>query len=155
REARAVRVYQTHTSHRPGLQRLDLDFAELHDALAVLQRDPPAGELAVLRTVYRLLPVEDHGELRSLGRDLVDVPFAAGLGHRFDLGHIDDGTGAIARVRALVIDIHFIAAVRADLVRIGAADEDAAVGFLVDPELDPELKVGVRLLRHQIATALV
>src|SRR5712691_3154541 len=89
-------------------QRLDLDLAELHDALvlhdprAVLQRDPPARELAVLDAVDGLVPVEDHGECRALGRDLVDVPFAAGLGHRLHLGDVDDRTRAVARIGALV-----------------------------------------------------
>src|SRR5712691_7258693 len=59
-----------------SLRHLHLDLAELHNALVlhgtrtVLQRDPPTRELAVLATVNGLLPVEDHRELRALGRDL-------------------------------------------------------------------------------------
>src|SRR4051794_12905948 len=95
------------------LQRLDLDLAKLHDPLvlhdarAVLQRNPPARELAVLGAVDGFLAVEDHRELRPLGRDLVDVPFAPRLGHRLDLGDIDYSTRAVTRVGALIIDVHF------------------------------------------------
>jgi hypothetical protein len=58
----------------PGLQRLDFHLAELHhalvihdafvvlDTLAVLEGDPSAGKLGVLRGIDGFLPVENHGE---------------------------------------------------------------------------------------------
>jgi hypothetical protein len=38
-----------------------------------------------------------------------------------------------------------------DLLRVLGADEDAAVGVVVGPELGPDLEVPVRALRHQEA----
>src|SRR5579872_2424050 len=63
----------------PASERLDVHLAELHDALAVLERDMAAREFAVLGAVDRLGAVERHREFRALGGDLVGVPFAAGL----------------------------------------------------------------------------
>jgi len=40
-------------------------------------------------------------------------------------------------------------------LRIGTADEDAAVGIGINPELSPDLKVCVGVLRDQMPIALV
>ena len=89
--------------------------------------------------VHGLLAVERHGEMPALGADLHGAPLAAGLRHRIDLGDIDDRAGAVGRVRALVEDVGLVAGLGADLLRI-AADEDAAVGVVADPEFGAELR---------------
>src|SRR6202043_412947 len=100
------------------LQRLDLYLAKLHHALvvfealfvletqAVLERDPSARKLGVLRPVDGFLSIEGHGECRALRRDLIDVPFAGGLRHRIDLGEADDRAGAGGWVGARIPDVH-------------------------------------------------
>src|ERR1043166_4765440 len=135
------------------LQRLDLHRTELHDAGAVLQPDAAARVLAVLDAVDGLLAVERHGELRALGDDLIGVPLVRRLGHRHHFGDVDDRAGAVPRVRPLVENIHLVAVFRRQLRRVGAADEDAAVGFGIDPELRLDLEVGEGVLRHQEAVA--
>ena len=40
-------------------------------------------------------------------------------------------------------------------MRVGATYEDAAVGIGIHPELGPDLKVTIGVLRDQMATALV
>src|SRR5207249_3441114 len=53
-------------------------------------------------------------------------------------------------------DVHLVALGGGDLLRIGAADENAAIRAVVGPELGPDLKVLVRVLRDEIpALALV
>jgi hypothetical protein len=101
------------------------------------------------------LPVERHGECRALGRDLVDVPFAPGFWHGINLSEVDDRAGAIARLGARVPDVHLIGSSTCHFVGIGAANENAAVGIGIDPELGPDLKIGIRVLRDQKAVALV
>src|ERR1700687_2233591 len=103
-----------------GLQRLDLHLAELDDTLvightlvvldaeAVLQGDPSAGKLGVLHTINGLLAVEDDSESGTLRRNLIDVPLAAGLWHRIDLGEVDDGTRAVAGIWAHIPDVDLI-----------------------------------------------
>jgi Protein of unknown function (DUF3768) len=63
-----------------------------------LQRDVPTRMLGVLGAVDGLNSIEHDRELRPFGGGVVTVPFVAGLGHRRDLGHIDDGPRAVARV---------------------------------------------------------
>lgn len=154
-------------SRPPRLQRLDLDLAEFDHALvagdalvvleaeALLQGDAAVGELAVLRVVDGLLAVEHYGEGRSLGRDLVDVPFARRLRHRIDLADIDDGAGAVFRSGTLVPDVDFVGGLGADFLGVGAADEDAAVHHLVGPEFGAQLEVAVAGLRDEEAVAFV
>src|SRR5258708_191038 len=152
----AGRLYLNRTQRSPGVsERPDLDLAEPHDAAAVLKRDPPLGELGILGAVDGLDAVEDDGELRAFGGDVIGVPLVAGLGHRRYLGNIDDRAGAVARVGARIEDVDLIGICRRDLLGIGGADEDAAVGGGVDPELRPELEVAVFLLRNQEAVAEV
>src|ERR1039458_852557 len=151
----------------PRLQRLDFHLAKFNHALvagdavgvlepqAVLQRDPSTRKLGVLRAVDGLLPIEYHSERRALRRDLIDVPFAARFRHRIDLGDVDDRAGAILLHGPRVPDIHFVGGFAADVFWIGAANEDAAVSDIIDPELGAELKVGVAVLRDQKAVALV
>src|SRR5262249_12098922 len=115
-------------AERPYSHRLDVDLAELHHALAVLQRPGPLGELGVGPADHGLDAVEGHVELRALGGDLERVPLTAGLDRRRHLGDVDDRAGAVARIGPGVEDVHLVGVLRADLVRIGAADEDAAVG---------------------------
>src|SRR5262245_38446503 len=145
-------IFQS-TRDRPGLQRPDLYLAELHHACTILKCNGPAGKLAVLY-VGCLGAVQDDGKLRALGGDLKGVPLVAGLGHRIDLGEIDDRPSAITWVRASIEDVDLIGIGRGDLLRFGAADEDTAVGGGIDPELNPQLKVGVRILRHQKGATL-
>lgn len=63
--------------------------------------------------------------------DQEGVPLAAGFIGQGDrhLGEIDDGAHAITRVGARVPDVHLIGIVGPNLVGVGAADEDAAVGI--------------------------
>src|SRR5262245_27422478 len=137
------------------LQRLDRNLAELDGARAVLQREMPLLEHAVA-DVDGLLPVERHDEMPALGGDLVSVPLARVLGHRVDLGEIDDRTGAVARIGALVEDVDLVAGPGADGGGILASNEDAAVGLLVRPELGVDLEVLVRVLADEVtALALV
>src|SRR4029077_9739483 len=118
---------------------------------AVLQRDAAFRELAVGRAVDRLGAIERDVEARALGGDLVDIPLAAGLEHGRGLGGVDDRAGAVARIGARVEDVHLIGVLGADLGGIGAADEDAAVGVVADPELGPDLEVAVIILGDQVA----
>src|SRR5581483_1838072 len=149
------------------LERLDLDFAEFHDALVVrhavrildaktvLKGDMSVGQLRVLRAVDRLLPVENDGEGRALRRNVIGIPLAGRVRHRIDLGDIDDGAGAVARIRPRVPDIDLVAIVGADLVGVGAANEYAAVGIRFDPELGLDLVILVLVLGDEEAVALV
>src|SRR5258708_7904366 len=147
-------VWQMPRSPR-GSERPGLHLAESHDAAAVLQREPALGELGILGAVDGLDAVEDHGEFPAFGGDVIGVPLVAGLGHRRHLGNIDDRAGAVTRVGARIEDVDLIGICRRDLLGIGGADEDAAVGGGVDPELGPELEVAVFLLRDQEAVAEV
>src|SRR5687768_15591686 len=65
-----------------------------------------------------------------------------------------DGPGAERRVGALVEDIRLIAALVGNLVGVGTTHIDAAVGVVADPELGPDLKVPVGVLRDQEARFL-
>jgi len=91
-----------------------------------LKRDPPARKLAIL-DVDRLSSVKNDGELGTLGSDFVGVPLTTSLGHRIDLGDINDRPGAVTWVWTRVENVDLIGIGRSDLLRIGAADEDAAV----------------------------
>jgi hypothetical protein len=48
---------------------------------------------------------------------------------------IDDGAGAVARVGPRVEDVALVAGLGSGLLGVLAADEDAAVGIVADPEL--------------------
>ena len=135
------------------LQRLDGDLAELDHARAVLQRERPFGEQAVVE-LGGFLAVEDYGDLPSLGGDFVGVPFAARLGHRVHLDEMDDPAGAVGRVLALVENVHLIAGPVGDGRGILAAKEDAAVGVVARPELDVHLEVLVFSLGDQMRGGL-
>ena len=77
----------------------------------------PRQMLGILH-IGRLLTVQRDDEMRPLRGDLVDVPLAAGLRHRIDLGDIDDRAGAIGRVRPLVEDVDLVAGLGVDNVRL-------------------------------------
>src|SRR5471030_532378 len=126
---------------RLSLERPDLDLAELHHARAILERDRSGGEQAVVGDVDRLLAVQDDHEVVALRGDLVGVPLAGRLRHRHHGGDIDDRAGAVLGIGALVEDVDLVAQHCVDLRRILAADEDAAVGVLVAPELGVDLEV--------------
>jgi hypothetical protein len=131
------RVECVRCTSRPGATHLaELDRAFLAvGAWRALQRERAALVLAVL-DIDRLGAVENDGQLRSLRGDLEGVPFAGRFRHRIDLGDVDNPSGAIARVGALVEDVHLVGIVGRDFLRIGTADEDAAIGLVVGPELD-------------------
>src|SRR6266705_2568765 len=140
-----------------GLQRPDLHLAPLDGAtggilgaVAELQGKRSLRVLAV-PNVDGLDSVQHNSQLRALGGDLVGVPLAAGFRHGRDLGHIDDRSGAIFRLRTLVVDVHFIAGDRTDLGAIGAAQENAAVRRVIRPELRLDLKVLVGIIREEIS----
>src|SRR6266699_3255791 len=145
-----------------GLQRPDLHLAPLDGAtggilgaVAELQGKRSLRVLAV-PNIDGLDSVQHNSQLRALGGDLVGVPLAAGFRHGRDLGHVDDRSGAILRLRTLVVDVHFIAGDRTDLGAIGAAQENAAVRRVIRPELRLDLKVLVGIIREEIsALALV
>src|SRR5215510_9946059 len=98
----------------------------------MLQCYAPACMLGVFGAVDGLLPVERHDECVAFGRDLIDIPFAGGLRHGIDLGQADDRTGAIVRLGALVPDVHLVGVGGCHLGGVGAANEDAAVGVVLD-----------------------
>src|SRR6202034_3575086 len=52
-----------------------------------------------------------------------------------------DRAGAIARIGPRVPDIDFVAGLGTDLLGIGAANENAAVGIRFDPEFGPDLVI--------------
>ena len=133
---------------RSQLQRLDSDLAELDHALAELQRQWSFGVHAAA-DARGFLAVEHDRKVAALGRNLHGAPLAAGLGHRVDLGVIDDGAGAVARVGARVEDVALVAGLGSGLLGVLAADEDAAVGIVADPELGVDLEVFVFFLRDQ------
>jgi hypothetical protein len=62
---------------------------------------------------------------------------------------IDDGAGAVARIGPRVVDVALVAGLGARLLGILAADKDAAVGVVADPELGVDLEVLVFVLRDQ------
>src|SRR5262244_2074176 len=133
---------------RSPLQRLYRHLAELDRALAELQREWSFGMQAAA-DARGLLAVERDGKVAALGRNLHSAPLATGLGHRVDLGVIDDGAGAVARIGARVVDVALVAGLGAGLFGVFAADEDAAVGIVADPELGIDLEVFVFVLRDQ------
>src|SRR5436309_1587967 len=145
-----------------GLQRPDLHLAPLDGAtgsilgaVAELQGKRSLRVLAV-PNIDGLDSVQHNSQLRALGGDLVGVPLAAGFRHGRDLGHVDDRSGAIFRLRTLVVDVHFISGDRTYLGAIGAAQENAAVRRVIRPELRLDLKVLVGIIREEIsALALV
>ena len=70
-----------------GLQRLDLDLAELDRAALLFSPGPTCSAIGPWRacrpaTSTVLTPLSTNDELRALGRDLIGVPLAAGFGHR-------------------------------------------------------------------------
>jgi hypothetical protein len=99
-----------------GLQCLDFYLAEFNHALvvrdtlvvlepqSVLQRNSPASKLGVFRAVDRFLPIECHSECRAFGRDIIDVPFAAGFRYGIDRGDLDEkpvpqlGSGCLSQM---------------------------------------------------------
>src|SRR5438132_3266230 len=133
---------------RSQLQRLDSDLAELDHALAELQREWSFGVQAAA-DARGLLAVEHDGKVAALGRNLHGAPLATGLGHRVDLGVIDDGASAIARVGPRVEDVTLVAGLGSGLFEVLAADKDAAVGIVADPELGVDLEIFVFVLRDQ------
>src|SRR5262249_62050229 len=89
---------------RSQLQRLYRHLAKLDRALAELQRERSFGMQAAA-DARGLLAVERDGKVAALGRNLHRAPLATGLRHRVDLGVIDDGAGAVARIGARVVDV--------------------------------------------------
>jgi hypothetical protein len=56
---------------------------------------------------------------------------------------IDDGAGAVARIGPRVEDVALVAGLGSRFLGVLAADEDAAVGIIADPELGVDLEVFV------------
>src|SRR5262245_27461843 len=137
-------------SVRRASERLDRDLAELHHARAPLQREVTFLEEAVVG-LGGLRAVEREHEVALIGGDLHRVPLAGGLERGIGLGEIHDPAGAVGRIRAGVKDVELVAVARADLLRVLAAHEDAAVGLLIGPELDVDHVILVRVLGHQMA----
>ena len=95
--------------------------------------------------------VERDHHVRPLGADLVRVPFAGGLDRCCHFSDIDDRARRVRGIRPRVVDVDFVAVGAARHLRLLAADEDAAVGRLVYPELRLDLEVAVRLLGDEIS----
>jgi GNAT superfamily N-acetyltransferase len=62
---------------------------------------------------------------------------------------IDDSASAVARVGARIKDVALVASLGAGLLGVLAADKDAAVGIIADPELGVDLEIFVFVLRDQ------
>src|SRR5258706_1003490 len=105
--------------------------------------------VGVARANNGLLPIEGDIEDRAIGFNLHHIPFVGGYGHGIDLGDIYDRTGAILLFRARIEDVHLVARHGAGLGGIGAADEDTAIGGGIDPDLGPDLEVGIGVLRDE------
>src|SRR5689334_4652917 len=65
-----------------------------------------------------------------------------------------DGTGGVVLAGALVINVHFVGTGRSDFLRVGNADENAAVRVMAYPELGADMKVAIAVFRQQMAAAL-
>src|SRR5579871_1327542 len=98
-------------------ERLDLDLAELHDALVVrhaigildaktvLKRNAPARKLRILDAIDGLLAVENDGEARSLRGNFKGVPLAGGVRNTFEItakGRSEEHTSELQSRRDLV-----------------------------------------------------
>src|SRR5690349_16510972 len=140
------------TSTRP--QRPDLHFAKLHNAGAVLERNPPTQKLVVL-PCGGTNPVKRITKVRAFRCDLVNIPLTARFQHRRRFGDIHDCAGTVIRIRPLVVNVNLVTSCVADLLRIYATKEDAAVRIRIDPELRSELKVGVGIPGNQIAVPVI
>ena len=127
-----------------------MHLAELDHAGTVLKRERSPGIVLAVLDISGLLAVEHDDEMRALRGDLVGIPFARRFRHRINLGNVDDRTGAIARVRPLVEDVDLIADLGVDLVPDVTADENAAIGLLVGPELRLDLKILVGILADEV-----
>src|SRR5438552_940888 len=107
-------------------------------------------KLAVL-DIHGLDPVQHDYQLRTSGHYLVGVPFAAGLGVGRYLRDIGDGPSPVTRVRPLVVYIHLVGTLTADVFGIGIANKNTAIRRVIRPELGPYLEVLVGVLRDQMA----
>src|SRR5207244_3476554 len=138
----------------PDLHLAPLDraaFDTLH-AGSVLQREWPGRVLAVLHADC-LHAVQLHRELVALRADLVGVPFAARLvdDRHGNGGDVDDRARTVLRLGADIPDVDLVAGCGAHFRRIGAAEENTAVGVRRGPEFGADLEIPVGILRDEIA----
>src|ERR1043166_5813391 len=129
------------------LQRLDLYLAPLDGAaggsfvkVAKLEGNMAFRKLAVL-DIHGLDPIQHDYKLRTSGRYLVGVPLAAGLGVGRYLRDIGDGPSPVTRVRPLVVYIHLVGTLTADVFGIGIANKNTAIRGVIRPELGSDLEV--------------
>ncbi len=65
---------------------------------------------------------------------------------------MDDGSGAIGRIRGLVKDVRFVACPVGQVFDIGATHVDTGIGVIANPELGADSKIGVRVFRNKKLT---
>src|SRR5678816_5039 len=120
-------------------------------AIAELERERPRRKLAVIH-FGRDDSVHFDGHFRTPRVDFQRVPFTSGfirVGNRH-LREIDDRSRSIFLTGALVVDIYFIGIIGADFLGIGDADEDAAVGGGISPELGIDLEILIGVFRDEL-----
>src|SRR4029453_8912698 len=136
------------------LKRFYLHIAELHGSGAILKRNGTARVTGMLH-IDSLRAIQNDDHVRSLCRDLKGIPLSSSLDWCRRLGYVDYGSRSVRRIRTLVVDIHFISVHGIDLLWVFTANKHAAVGIVIDPKLNLQLKIAIRRLTHQEARALV
>lgn len=132
-----------------NLKRFDLNLAEFDGTRPVLQRDRPFVEHAVAQ-LCRCLAIENHGNVASVRRDFVCIPFSTGFWHRINFNVSGDCAGAVTWIGTLVENIGFVAGSIRDFLGVEAPEINAAVSVVACHEFDPNDEVFVRVLGDQI-----
>ena len=99
--------------------------------------------------VHRAHIVEHDSEVSPSCRDLKRVPDASGVDGACRFCDFDNCTRSISLIGPLVIYVDLVGVIRVNLRWIFATNEDAAVGFLVDPELHFQFEILIGLLRDK------
>src|SRR5688572_30714701 len=133
-----------------GLSFPDPDVPEHNGPRRVLKRNRAAREPRVLGIDQRPAVQRDL-KPRAVGGYLHAVPLAAGVDELGGLGNVDDGAGAVGLIGPRVEDVDLVAGRVRDGPGILTAQEHAAVGLGVDPELELEFEIGEAVLADEEA----